>query len=147
MSNLRFSVLARNAGLNATVNLLNAGPGPATLKIYTGPLPATPETAITTQDLLGTLVLDDPAFGVAAAGEKVAGAITPDTAADMTGLHCFARLADSTGVAVLDAKTGFLDPETGLPDPDAAINFPTDTLYAGLPVEITSFSITWPVGD
>ena len=63
---------------------LNAGSGAATIKFYTGTKPAGPDTAITSQTLLGTLTCSDPAGSVS--GRVLTfGAITNDTAADADG--------------------------------------------------------------
>lgn len=80
---------------------LNAGAGAGTVKFYTGTKPAKPDTAITTQILLGTLTLSDPAGNVSGRN-LVFNPITQDSSADATGVATWARLADSNGVAVID---------------------------------------------
>jgi len=65
MSIITLIAAAANAALNAIHDLINAGTGPGTIKVYTGTKPAGPATAVTTQVLLGTLTLSDPAGSVA----------------------------------------------------------------------------------
>lgn len=92
---------AANAVLTTLNDLLNAGTGPATIKLYTGTKPAGPGTAITSQVLLGTLTCADPA-GTVSARSLTFGAITVDSYADASGTATWARIADSNGVAVAD---------------------------------------------
>jgi len=51
MATLNVSVVRRQAMLDNLCGQLNSG----TIKIYTGSMPATPETAVSSQTLLGTL--------------------------------------------------------------------------------------------
>ncbi len=92
---------AANAVLTTLNDLLNAGSGPATIKLYTGTKPAGPGTAITSQVLLGTLTCSDPA-GTVSARSLNFGAVTADASADNAGTAKWARIADSDGVAVVD---------------------------------------------
>lgn len=92
---------AANAVLTTLNDLLNAGSGPATIKLYTGTKPAGPGTAITSQVLLGTLTCSDPA-GTVSSRSLTFGAITADSSADASGTATWARIADSNGVAVAD---------------------------------------------
>lgn len=80
---------------------LNAGGGPAKVKFYTGAKPAKPDTAITTQTLLGTATCSTDA-GTYAARRYTFNGITQDAAADATGTATWARFEDTTGVAVVD---------------------------------------------
>ena len=92
---------AANAVLTTLNDLLNAGSGPATIKLYTGTKPAGPSTAITSQVLLGTLTCSDPA-GTVSARSLTFGTVTADSSADASGTATWARIADSNGVAVVD---------------------------------------------
>lgn len=90
------------AAINARLNL---GSGAGTIKLYTGTKPTYATGAITSQVLLGTLTLSDPAGVVATVGEITTltfSAITSDTDADATGTCTWARLADSSGNTVCD---------------------------------------------
>lgn len=92
---------AANAVLTTLNDLLNAGSGPATIKLYTGTKPAGPGTAITSQVLLGTLTCSDPA-GTVSARSLTFGTVIADSSADASGTATWARIADSNGVAVVD---------------------------------------------
>ncbi len=105
-NNFVISTAARNAACDAIVDLIDAGAGAGTLKIYDGAQPANPGTAITTQNLLATLTFSDPAFGAAASGVATASAITSDTDVDATGTAAWFRIADSDGNAIVDGTVG-----------------------------------------
>lgn len=79
---------------------LNAG-GAATVEIYTGTKPATPDTAITSQVLLGTCTCSATA-GTHANRRFTFNAITQDSAADTSGTATWARFKSGAGTAVLD---------------------------------------------
>ena len=79
---------------------LNAG-GAATVEIYTGTKPAKPDTAITTQTLLGTCTCSATA-GTYANRRFTFNAITQDSAADDSGTATWARFKSGAGTAVLD---------------------------------------------
>ncbi len=80
---------------------LNAGGGPAKVKFYTGTKPTKPDTAITTQVLLGTATCSTDA-GTFASRRYTFNAITQDGDADATGTATWARFESTTGVAVVD---------------------------------------------
>lgn len=101
MAIIRLSAAAAGHVLTAINNDLNLGSGPATIKLYTGTIPADPDTAITSQVLLGTLTCSDPA-GTVSGRTLTFSAVTMDSSADATGTATWARLADSAGVAVID---------------------------------------------
>lgn len=135
MATATLSAAAANAVLSALNTLVNAGAGPGTIKIYTAPKPADPTTAITTQVLLGTLTLSDPA-GTVSAGAWTFGAITQDSAADNTGTAAWARISDSTGVGVIDIDistvggTGFGQMNTTAVVKDGPITAPSVVITA-----------------
>ena len=101
MAIITLSAEAAGDVLTAINDNLNLGSGPATIKLYTGTKPADPDTAITSQVLLGTLTCSDPA-GTVAGRTLTFGTVTADSSADATGTATWARLADSAGVAVID---------------------------------------------
>jgi len=119
MSIITLIAAAANAALNAIHDLINAGTGPGTIKVYTGTKPAGPATAVTTQVLLGTLTLSDPAGSVASSALTFS-AITQDSVADNGGTATWARISDSAGNAVIDVDVtivgggGFLQLTTWL---------------------------------
>lgn len=101
MAIITLSATAAGHVLTAINNDLNLGSGAGTIKLYTGTKPADPDTAITSQTLLGTLTLSDPA-GTVSGRTLTFGTVTMDSAADATGTATWARLADSSAVAVID---------------------------------------------
>jgi hypothetical protein len=132
-----------NAGaiamLNALVDLLDAGAGAATIKIYTGSQPANPDVAIGAQTLLATLTCSDPAFGNAADANPgaiaTASAITADASADNTGTAAWFRAADSNGVAIIDGTVGTASA-------DMILN--TVSIVTAAEVACTSWTVTMP---
>ena len=101
MAIITLSAEAAGDVLTSINDNLNLGSGAATIKLYTGTKPADPDTAITSQTLLGTLTCSDPA-GTVSGRTLTFGAVTMDSAADATGTVTWARLADNAGVAVID---------------------------------------------
>lgn len=133
--NTIISAAARNAMCDALVDLLDAGSGAATLKIYTGTQPAGPGTAVGAQTLLGTLTCSDPAFGSASSGVATASAITSDTTADATGTAAWFRAADSNGTAIIDGSVG---------TSSADLILDSVSIIAGGTIAVTSWTITMP---
>lgn len=132
----RIATATRTAAADAAVDLLDAGAGAATIKIYTGAQPATPNDAAT-GTLLGTLTCSDPAFGAAAAGVATASAITGDSAADATGTAGWFRAADSTGAAVID---GSITASAGGGD----MILSSVSIVTGGTIDVSSWTITMP---
>ena len=100
MAILRSRTTTANKALTQYKDDLDAGSGPGTAKIYSGTMPATPETAAT-GTLLAELVLAKPC-GVVADKKLTFSAITQDLEANNTGYAGYVRLADSDGNAVID---------------------------------------------
>lgn len=103
---LRLPPNVRNAAVDAVVDLVDAGSGPGTLKIYTGAQPAS-ATSPATGTLLVTFTLADPAFESAASGSAAIDAdpdITATAVAD--GTAGWGRVADSSGNVVFDGSAG-----------------------------------------
>lgn len=100
MAILRSRTTTANKALTQYKDDLDAGSGPGTAKIYSGTMPATPETAAT-GTLLAELVLTKPC-GVVADKKLTFSAITQDLEANNTGYAGYVRLADSDGNAVID---------------------------------------------
>src|SRR5690242_3134582 len=100
MATLRLNTSARNAAVKGVADLIDAGSGPGTIKIYSGSQPASPATA-PTGTLLATVVLGDPAFAAPANG-VVAGADPAAVTASTSGSAGWCRVADSDGNAVMD---------------------------------------------
>ena len=94
------STTARNAKAAAWAALANAG----ILRIYDGAQPATPQTAVSTQALLGTIVLANPAFGAPSTGTVTANAASP-VATVAAGTATWYRLLQSDGTTVIRKAT------------------------------------------
>ncbi len=135
---LTLSTSARNARADATCNLLDAGAGAGTIKIYSGTRPATPNTALSGNTLLATVTLTDPAFGAVATGVKTLG--DPGSVTGVAaGTATFFRAEDSTGAAVMDGKVT----ATG---GGGDLTLATTTISVGLAVDVTGGTFTEPVG-
>lgn len=100
MAILRSRTTTANKALTQYKDDLDAGSGPGTAKIYSGTIPATPETAAT-GTLLAELVLAKPC-GVVADKKLTFSAITQDLEANNTGYAGYVRLADSDGNVIID---------------------------------------------
>lgn len=132
----RLSATGRNAAANAIRDLIDAGSGAGTLRVYTGTQPATPQTGAS-GTLLGTLTFSDPCAPNASVGVVTFSAITQDSAADAGGAAGWARLADSAGNAVIDVEVS----ATG---GGGALQLNTVTIVAGGPITVTSLTLTMP---
>lgn len=133
---LAISTAARNAAADAVGNLIDAGAGAGTIKVYTGSSPG--PNAAETGTLLATFTCQDPAFGAASTGVKTLD-VTP--AMTTTGLAAgtagYFRVEDSTGANVFD---GTVTATGGGGD----LELNTTTISVGLSLEITSGTITMP---
>jgi len=125
---LTMSTSLRTTRLTAVLTALNAGSGPGTRKIYTGPRPAT-GAAITTETLLGTLIFSDPA-GTITDAVLTFDLITADASADADGTPAWYRDADSDGNFVMD---GSVTVTGGGGD----MTFNTITFVTGGPISVT----------
>lgn len=94
---------ARNAHMDDINTRLNAGSGPALMRVYDGTRPATGGTATT---LLAELTCSDPAAPSASGGVLTFSAITQDSSANATGTATWCRFVDSTGAFVMDGSVG-----------------------------------------
>jgi len=131
----RLTNAAASAAADAVVDLIDAGAGAGTIKIYTATIPTDANTALGAQTLLATLTFSDPAFGAASNGVATASAITSDTSADATGTATWARIADSNGTTVMDVTVGTSGDD---------INFNTVSFVTGATIAITSLTYTQP---
>lgn len=100
MAILRSRTTTANKALTQYKDDLDAGSGPGTAKIYSGTIPASPETPAT-GTLLAELVLSKPC-GVVADKKLTFSAIAQDTEANATGYAGYVRLADSDGNVIID---------------------------------------------
>lgn len=133
----RLAAATRNAMLQAIVTRLDLGAGPATMKIYSGPMPPTGDTALSGNTLLGTLTFSKPAAPAPADGTLAFATITEDSSADASDKATFARLQDSNGGLVGDFDVG--DEKS-----DAVIKLNSTNIAEGGPIRITAFTISLP---
>jgi hypothetical protein len=137
MANMRIAAAVRNSMLNVIRNAIDAGGGAGTLKIYGDTQPTNGDTAIGSQTLLATLTFSDPSASDASGGVLTFSVITEDSAADATEQANWARIEDSTGAEVFDCDVT----ATG---GGGTIELNTVAIVTGGPVQITSFTVTFP---
>lgn len=123
-----FAAGLRNARLDAITTFAGSA---AKLRIYSGVRPAT-GGAVTT--LLAELTLGSPLAPAASGGVLTLNAITGDTSADASGTATWARIVKS------DGTTFVADLNVGTSGSD--INLNTTSITAGVPVNVTSMTIT-----
>lgn len=133
----RMSNAAAIVGLDALLALLNAS-GIGYVEIREGAPPTNVEDAAT-GTLLGTLALSATAFGGAVdvnpGARATANAITDDSSADATGTAGWFRAYDGGG-------TGVIQGTCGTAAADMIMN--TTAVVSGLPISITSWTVTLP---
>lgn len=133
MAILRLDETLKNSTLTPIQTAIDAGAAGGKINIYSGTIPATVATAVTTQVLLGTLTFSDPC-GAVYAGALTMGAITQDAAADATGTATWARITDADGNAKMDIDVT----NTG---GGGTLQLNTVNIVAGGPILISSFVI------
>ena len=107
MATTRLASSMKQALLQIINDAIDAGGAGSVLKFYTGSMPAGPDTAITTQTLLGTVTLPYPcasAPGSLTSTALTIGTITQDSEADASGVATWARIFARTSGDVLTAK-------------------------------------------
>ena len=119
--------------LNDVQAAIDAGATGGLIKIYTGTIPSTPNTAITSQILLGTLTFATTS-GSIASQVFTAAAITSDTSADATGTATWARITDSDGNPVMDCD---VSTTTGT----GAVKLNTTSIIQDGPIALTGLTI------
>lgn len=136
MAVVHFRTTLKAALVNQIKTFIDAGAGAGQIHFYTGAMPATPETAPSTQVLLGVLTFSDP-MGTESGGVLTAASITEDSSANAGGTATWARIVDSTGAAVMDVD---VTSTTGT----GAIKLNTVTIVANGPIRVDSCTITFP---
>jgi hypothetical protein len=136
---LRISTTAQVNMLKAVRDLIDNGSGPGILELYTTPLPATPQTAITTQTKLATLTFSKPCAVDPTTGTMTFSAITKDSSADNPGIVAWGRIKTSSGAAVIDADAGLLSAG------NTVIQMTSLNVVAGMEVPATSMTLTMPM--
>lgn len=136
-TNFKISTAARTAMCDTLVDLLDAGAGAPTIKLYDGTQPAGPGTAIGSQVLGVTFTLDaTAAYGAAASGVATLDVSPAITAVAVAGITAtWFRAADSNGVAVFDGSVG-------TSSADLIMN--TTTIANGNTCELNGHTVTIP---
>lgn len=137
MAIVHFSTAVKTPLVNSVLTALDIGGtgSRATIKVYTGSIPATPETNVTSQTLLGTLTCNYP-MASESSGLLTWGTITQDSAADATGTANWARMSTGGGVACVDLDVT----ATGA---GGALQMNTTSIVAGGPISITALTLTF----
>lgn len=136
---MKISTLARNAAVDAVVDLIDGGSGAGTTEVRTGSAP-TNTTDADSGTLLATATFSDPAFGNGATGVATANSITGDSNVDATGTPAHFRCKDSNGVVIWQGTAGASAEMsiTGLVG---------GQLIAGGTFSISSMTVTQPAGS
>lgn len=130
------STAARNAALDAVVDLIDGGSGAGTMQIRTGSPPGIGNAA--TGTLLATVTFQDPAFGSASSG-SVSVSDPAGVTAVATGTAGYVRILDSNAAAVLE---GTVTASGGGGD----VTLSTTSITSGATIDITGGSLSMPAG-
>ncbi len=125
------AVNTRNVEVNAATALANSG----SIVFYSGTMPATADTALSGNSVLGTVALPGTAFAAAASGSATANAITSVTAS-ATGTCTFYRMFKS------DTTTVIMQGDVGTSGTAAVVN--STSFVSGAPVTISSMTYARP---
>ena len=136
MATIRIATSVKNSMLTVLRDAIDAGTAGGMIKLYSGSMPNTPETNVTSQVLLGTLVCS-AVCGTVANGVLTFNTITPDAQADASGTATWARIADSDGVAVIDCDVTVT---TGT----GALKINTTTIIINGPISAASLTMALP---
>lgn len=134
MAIMRLASSLKDVVLQAIIDAVDGGPAAGTIKFYTAPMPATVDTAITTQTLLGTLTCTDPCATIIS-HVMTFGTITADASADATGAAAWARVTTSEGVAILDLDV------TGI-GAGGTVQMNTTAVVAGGPISMSALTVS-----
>ena len=133
---LTFAESLRTSRVQLLATAIDEGSaGAATLKIYTGPRPAS-GAAITSQVLLVALQFPHPCAQSVTGGVLTLKPLA-EQMASASGIHAWGRIANRDGDFVADL-------EVGPPGLGADIEIPATELFTGAMVRINSATITEP---
>ncbi len=143
--NTNVSIAFAQAGIDASLDLMDEGTLGGIIQGWTGAQPADPNAA-DVGTLLFTVTCSTTAFGAATDAAPgalgTAAAITDDTSADATGTVLYCRgSSSSVAVTVLNSH---IDGEAGTSGAD--FNFNTVAIVSGATVSMTSWTVTQPQG-
>lgn len=100
---VKLSTEVRTEFAQSIINKIDAGGAAGSIKIYDGSQPPSPNSPVTTQNVLSEHTLSYPC-GTASNGVLTFGPISEDSYANTTGTATWARFFDSNGNAVADAS-------------------------------------------
>ncbi len=123
----------RTTRITDVLTAIDAGSAGGKILLYTGASPGV-NSAVSSQVLLATLTLSDPA-GTVSGAVLTFSAITADASADASGTAGWARLTTSEGATVADLSVG-------LTASTADIRLNTLEIVAGGEVSMSSGSLT-----
>lgn len=136
---MNYAANTRIAELAAVASAASGG----SLVIYSGTQPTTPDTAISGNTALATIVLPAPAFG-AATGTGTSSTMTANAISNVnvsnTGTAVWARLYSSAGVSQANTVADFTVGTTGT---DLIIS--STSITSGTAVSVTSLTLTQPM--
>lgn len=133
---MRLAVARRNEQLDALIDNMNSGK----FRVYSGTRPTDADTALSGNTLLAELTLNATSAPSSSGGVLTCNSITGDTSADATGTASFVRLFQS------DGTTAVADFSVSATGGGGEIQFATLSFVAGVAVNLTSLTITNPVG-
>lgn len=136
---LRLSLTSRVDMLAALIARLDADLGAGSVKIYSGAMPATPETAPGASVLLVDIPLNTTSFGAPDPGTAVATLAVvpvPEGLPAASGTAAWARVTDESGDVVWDCSVG----TSGTP-----ITITSTDVAVGTPVRLTGGTLTMPM--
>jgi hypothetical protein len=120
------------AALNARATAYNGG----SIRYYQGTMPASVAAGVGSDTLLAQMTFGATAFATTSTNTLTANAITQDTSADATGTIGYAACFSSGGTLISLHTVG---------TSGAEITVNTVNVVAGLPVTMSSFTITQPL--
>jgi hypothetical protein len=140
---MRKSTAVRNAIADAYDAEVNTGAGTAVLEVYTGSAPGT-FGAAPAGTLLGTFALANPAFGASASGTITLAGVPIAEDGLAAGTVGYVRCVNRNGDVVSDSeRVG----TAGAPHANGnEFTFDTLTVSDGLPLSLTAWTVTMPVG-
>lgn len=107
------------------------------IRVYSGSVPATADTALSSNTLLAELTFGPTAFGAASNGVATANAITQDSSIDASGTATFFRTFESNGTTVVFQGT------VGASGADMNVS-PSISLIQGGTFSISTMTYTQP---
>jgi hypothetical protein len=139
MANIHLALATQVAILKAVKACMDAGTA-AVLEIYTSPRPATADTALDEQILLGTLTFSSTCAADPTTGVMTFSAITKDSGADADGVASWGRvLTQSAGSVIFDGTCG-------VAGSGACFILSSIDIVTGVEIICTAATLTMPSG-